>query len=140
MADVAAIQVLHDDETRAVVKLLNESDGTGETDVVKVDVSALNGAVGDGSDRVSITQIWADIHTKTSTSGHVDLMWDGGTDAKILLFGASKFHWDLQSSGVKLTNNAVTPTGDITLSTHNYGAGDSYSIIIEVRKETAFGA
>ena len=59
MADVVASQTIIDGQKTAVLKLTNVSDGTGEANVVKVDVSALsalpNGTVCTG---VVIEKIW----------------------------------------------------------------------------------
>ena len=41
MADAVASQTIVDDNRRAVIKLTNISDGTGESAVTKVDVSGL---------------------------------------------------------------------------------------------------
>lgn len=41
MADAVTSQTIQDGERKAVLKFTNISDGTGETNVVKVDVSAL---------------------------------------------------------------------------------------------------
>jgi len=139
MADTVAVQKLIDSNSRAVFKLNSESDGTGEASVVKVDVSTLLGAVGDGSDRVSIVHIMSDVHCKNKT-GHVILEWDGTPNRTILSLGDNKFDWDFQGKGFKLTNDALTPTGDIDLTTHDFKIGDAYTIIVEVRKETAFDA
>ena len=41
MADAVTSQTIQDGERKAVLKFTNVSDGTGESNVVKVDVSAL---------------------------------------------------------------------------------------------------
>ena len=41
--------------------------------------------------------------------------------------------WDLRTYGDGIANNAVTPTGDIKLTTHNFTSGDNYTIIVEFR-------
>lgn len=45
MADAVTTQTIHDSVVRAVVNLTNTSDGTGETNVLKVNAAALTGAV-----------------------------------------------------------------------------------------------
>ena len=42
-------------------------------------------------------------------------------------------HIDLRPSGNEITNNAVTPTGDVLLSTKNFASGDNYTLIVEFR-------
>ena len=45
MADAVTSQKLLDTETRTVYKFTNVSDGSGETDVKKIDLSQLNWAI-----------------------------------------------------------------------------------------------
>jgi hypothetical protein len=54
MADAVATQILVDDTRRAVFKFTNISDGTGETGVVKIDVSALSSYQGNACTSVAI--------------------------------------------------------------------------------------
>ena len=63
MADAVTSQTIIDTDKRAVIKLTNISDGTGESSVKKVDVSALNARSADSApcSRVTIDQVWYDI-------------------------------------------------------------------------------
>ena len=62
MADAVTSQTIIDTDKRAVIKLTNISDGTGESSVKKVDVSALNtNAQGETCSRVTIDQVWYDV-------------------------------------------------------------------------------
>lgn len=124
MADAVTSQTLIDGLRNAVMKFTNTSDGTGESAVKKVDVSALSG----GPSRVTITKI------HYNTSGMlVRLLWDADTDVTIL---------DLQGDGCMdfsgfggLYNNAADGvTGDILLTTVGHTSGDSYSLIVEMQK------
>ena len=58
MADAVASQTLVDDNRRAVIKLTNISDGTGESAVTKVDVSSLATNEGRTCTGVTIEKIW----------------------------------------------------------------------------------
>ena len=59
MADAVTTQTLVDGPKFAVLKLTNISDGTGESAVKKVDVSALaTSADGDTCTSVTIDRIW----------------------------------------------------------------------------------
>ena len=40
---------------------------------------------------------------------------------------------DFRTDGNSFTNNAITPTGDVLLSTKNFATGDNYSLIVEFR-------
>lgn len=124
MADAVSSQTIVDGERNVVMKFTNTSDGTGESAVKKVDVSALTGAPA----TVRINKI------RYSVAGMVArLLWDADTDVTIV---------DLQGDGCLdasefggLPNNAGTgKTGDIMLTTVGHTSGDSYSIILEMAK------
>lgn len=124
MTDAVTSQTLFDGARRTVMKFTNTSDGTGESAVLKVDVSALAGA----PSKVSIQKIRYDVAGMVAR-----LLWDATTDVTIV---------DLQGDGCLdcesfggLTNNAGTGvTGDILLTTVGHTSGDSYSIILELSK------
>ena len=59
MADVVTSQTIQDGSRKAVLKFTNASDGTGESAVTKVDVSALSSnAAGESCSSVQINKIW----------------------------------------------------------------------------------
>ena len=59
MADAVTSQTIQDGERKAVLKFTNASDGTGESAVKKVDVSALTkNSAGLSCSRVTINKIW----------------------------------------------------------------------------------
>lgn len=132
MADLVTSQTLIDNAKWLVMKFTNTSDGTGESAVLKVDVSTFTPA----ASAVSIAKIFY------SVSGMVArLLWDATTDVTIV---------DLQGDGCMdldsgpcpefrgLTNNAGTGvTGDVLLTTVGHTSGDSYSIILVMRKTLA---
>ncbi len=126
MADAVTTQILLDGKKNAVLKFTNVSDGTGEADVVKVDVSALSGA----PTEIRLDKIWY------STNGMSVLMeWDATTDVPIWLIPLD------QSDTIDFTcfggidNNAGTgKTGDILFTTVGHTSGDTYSIILWVSK------
>ena len=85
MADAVTSQTLVDTDKRAVIKLTNLSDGSGESSVQKVDVSGLNAnAKGETCSRVTIDQIWYDVGGM-----RVDLEWAATTNVKALMLGGS---------------------------------------------------
>jgi hypothetical protein len=132
MADLVTSQTLVDNATWTVMKFTNTSDGNGESAVLKVDVSALTPA----ASRVTIAKIYY------SVAGMVArLIWDATTDVTIV---------DLQGDGCMdfdsgpcpefrgITNNAGAGiTGDVLLTTVGHTSGDSYSIILVMRKTLA---
>ena len=130
MADLVTTQTIADTSgVKFVTKLTNFSDGTGETQVKKIDASEVTFMTEDGNRKIA--KIWYSINTANSKSA-VEVVWDGATNATALLLSGNG-HWDLRTSGDEVTNNATTPTGDVLLSTKNFAIGDNYSIIIEFR-------
>lgn len=124
MADAVSSQTIIDGARNVVMKFTNLSDGTGESAVVKVDVSALQGA----PSRVDIQRIHYNVNGMVVT-----MLWDATTDVPIMeLSGYGCF--DFCHFG-GLTNNAGTGvTGDISFTTTGATAGDSYSIVLEMTK------
>ena len=49
MADAVTSTTIVDDDRKAIIQLTNTSDGTGESAVTKIDVSALATRKGDGA-------------------------------------------------------------------------------------------
>ena len=130
MADIVTTQTITDTSgVKFVVKLTNLSDGTGETDVLKVDASNTTFMTEDGNRKIAKIN-WS-INTANSKSG-VEVIWDGATNATAC-FLSGQGYWDLRTDGSEITNNATTPTGDILFSTKNFANGDNYTIIIEFR-------
>ena len=136
MADAVTSQTLVDGGKTAIIKLTNISDGTGESAVKKVDVSALtSNSNGDACTRVSITQVWYDIGGL-----RVSLDFDASSNVVGLVLGGSAAagttmgYMDFRSfNGIK--NNAGSGiTGDIDLTTHGHTAHDHYTIILELSK------
>lgn len=127
MADAVTSQTLTDNDRRAVIKLTNVSDGTGESAVTKVDVSALNtDREGRTCTGVAIERIHYDVNGMK-----VRVLWDATTDADcIILTDASAGTLCFKDFG-GLTNNAgAGVTGDIKFTTIAASANDSYSVVL----------
>ncbi len=130
MADtVSSLTIADTSGVKFTTKLTNFSDGTGETDVKKVDASELTFMTEDGNRTIS--KLYWSINTSDSKSG-VELIWDGSTNATAVFLSGQGF-WDLRTDGNEISNNASTPTGDVLLSTKNFASGDNYTIIAEFR-------
>ena len=129
MADAVTSQTLSDGDKTAVMKFTNISDGSGESSVKKVDVSALTTSTRNGSTctRVHITQIWYMI-----SGMRIDLEWDASSNVKALILGGgvtlepTMGHLDFRSFG--------GITGDIDLTTLHHTNNDAYTIILELSK------
>ena len=134
MADAVASQTILDGERLFIAKYTNISDGTGETAVVKVDVSTLNpSASGNACNGVKINKIWMAVHGM-----EVRILWDA--DVNVLAWQATSngpYLMDFSSFGGISNNSGTGRNGDIAFSTHDATAGDTYTIILECIKTYA---
>lgn len=128
MADAVTSQTILDGERLFIGKFTNISDGTGETGVVKIDVSTLSpNASGLACNGVKINKIWA----QTYGMG-VDILWDADTDLICETIPENQFYLMDYSSFGGLPNNAGTgKTGDVLFTTVGAASGDRYTIVIE---------
>ena len=131
MADAVTSQTIQDGEKTAIMKFPNVPDGTGESAVKKVDVSALTtNSAGESCTSVSVARIyWA-----TRGMG-VNLEFDATSN--VLLTGlpsdsTGDEYYDLFTG---IPNNAGSGvTGDIDFTTVGHSSGDTYSIILVLNK------
>lgn len=128
MADAVTSQTILDGERLFIGKFTNISDGTGETGVVKVDVSALNAnASGLACNGIKINKIWAQ-----TVGMSIDILWDATTDLLCETVPENQFYLMDYSSFGGLPNNAgAGKTGDVLFTTVGAAAGDRYTIVIE---------
>ena len=131
MADTVTSQTIQDGERLAILKFTNESDGTGESSVKKVDVSALTtNSAGESCTSVSIARIyWACVGMR------VNIEFDASTNVLAMPLPADSTgdeYYDLFSG---IPNNAGSGvTGDIDFTTVGHSSGDAYSIILVLNK------
>jgi hypothetical protein len=123
-ADTVSTQTLVDDNVKTVMKFTNLGGGDGESAVKKVDVSELVGA----PSKVKIEEVWYSVTGMVAT-----LLWDADTDVRILDLAGDSYH-DFRSFGGLKNNGGAGVTGDILLTTTGHSAGDSYWIILGMRK------
>ncbi len=130
MVDSVTSQTILDGPRNLVMNFTNLSDGTGESAVLKVDVSALTaGPNGAPCTSVLIWKVKYDIFGMS-----VSILWDATTDVRALIlsgYGEQDFS---KVSGIP--NNAGTgKTGDILFTTNGASAGDTYSIELHCIKK-----
>lgn len=124
MADTVASQTLSDDGNLVVMYFTNQSDGTGESGVLKVDVSALK----DAPTGVAIRAIRG-----SAVGMSVKILWDANTPTLAALVAAD--HDTEQVFEPPLRNNAGTgKTGDIKFTTVGHSSGDAYAVYLELVK------
>ena len=134
MADAVTSTTIIDDDRKAVIQLTNTSDGTGESAVTKVDVSALAVRSTDGA---TCTGCKLSKICYSTFGMSVKLLWNASTNT---------ICWDLNSDysddldfsafgGLQNTAAASGKTGDIKLTTTGHASGDSYVMVLTVVKE-----
>ena len=131
MADAVTSQTLFDGDKHVVMKFTNISDGTGESAVKKVDVSALESDIyGNTCSSVAIEKIWWQC-----IGMKVRLFFDATSDAFIIELGENQsgYHDYSEFGGIK--NNAGSgKTGDVDFTTVGHSSADTYTIILKMRK------
>tara|TARA_R100001082_G_scaffold79737_1_gene47063 strand:+ start:86 stop:493 length:408 start_codon:yes stop_codon:yes gene_type:complete len=133
MADAVASQIIVDGSSFVAIKLTNISDGTGETAVTKVDVSALeaDSRTGQSCTDVNIERIWWQC-----IGMKVRILFDADTDVMAIELGENQSGNHDYSIFGGLTNNAGTgKTGDVKFTTVGASSGDTYTVILYLRKK-----
>ena len=131
MADTVTSQTIQDGGRTAILKFTNESDGTGESSVKKVDVSALaTDSVGNSCTAVTISSIyWA------CRGMGVDIEFDASTNVLAIPLPADSTGDEYYDLFTGISNNAGSgKTGDIDFTTVGHSDGDAYSIILVLTK------
>tara|TARA_R100001594_G_scaffold114037_2_gene148892 strand:+ start:324 stop:728 length:405 start_codon:yes stop_codon:yes gene_type:complete len=131
MADAVTSQTIHDGDRKVVMKFTNISDGSGESAVAKVDVSALS-ALPDGTacSGVTIEEIWWQC-----IGMKVSLFWDATSNVIIMQLGENQSgHHDYREFGGLTNNSGSGKTGDILFTTVGHSSADTYSILLSMRK------
>ena len=134
MADAVTSTTISDNDRQAVIQLTNTSDGTGESAVTKVDVSALAARSTDGA---TCTGCKLAKVSYTTFGMSAKLLWNASTNT-ICLDLNSGFSEQLdftEFGGLQNTAAAGGKTGDIKLTTTGHASGDSYVIVLTVIKE-----
>ena len=133
MADAVASQIIVDGPSFVAIKLTNISDGTGESAVTKVDVSALeaDSRTGLSCTDVNIERIWWQC-----IGMKVRILFDADTDVMAIELGENQSGNHDYSIFGGLTNNAGTgKTGDVKFTTVGASSGDTYTVILYLRQK-----
>ena len=132
MADAVASQTIQDGERNVVMRFTNVSDGTGESAVKKVDVSALAAnSAGQACTEVHIQRIyWMTVGMS------VKMEFDASTNVLLTHIPADATGDEYYDNFTAIPNNAGSgKTGDIDFTTVGHSSGDSYMIILEMIKK-----
>jgi hypothetical protein len=122
MADLVTSQTVFSDVQNAIFAFTNVSDGTGESAVSKVDISALS----QSPLKVRINRIWYNTFGMA-----VKVIFDHTSDdTALVLQGDGQFDFSL-FRGIPDPASAGG-TGDILFTTVGHTSGDTYSIVMEL--------
>ena len=131
MADAITSQTIIDGERNCVMKFTNVSDGTGESAVVKVDVSALTA----NSEGTSCSEVRVMRISHAIVGMSVQLFLNASTNVLLVeLAESSNGHMDFKDFGGLPNNAGSGKDGDILFTTKGHSSGDTYSITLEMVK------
>jgi len=126
VVDVVDTLVLNTGSRRLYsARFTNVSDGSGESAVVKVDISALTGPNGSPPTATALREVSWSIQGFTS----VRLLWDHTTDDEISVLSGNGYS-NYMEYGDLADPRSAGGTGDILLTTAGGAAGATYDIQI----------
>lgn len=129
MANVLTSQTILDGERLAIIKVTGFVDTT-ETNVVKVDVSTLTSKGALTCTGCKLNRVWSQTH-----GCEVQMLWDATTPLMIITLPQNNnYFMDYSMFGGIPNNSGTGKTGDISFTTQDVSAGDTYSIVMEVIK------
>lgn len=160
MANQYSYQVLKDDTQHAVIKISANFDGTGQEDNVKrIVANSLYGALATNGfpianvyggaantplsyHSLTVNRVWYDTPSLNSS---IELYWantDVGVTANAgvpLLSLQGNGEYDGNGNWITIRNPTVTANnnGDVAITTRGQTANNSYTIILELRKDNA---
>ncbi len=126
MADTVDVDVVQNSKDRYVVHLTCISDGTGESNVTKIDRSALLNANGVAPVAIDIMEV------RWSMQGfsYVKISWDHSTDDVALLLNGNGYDNFEEEGGLKDPRSSAVSgaSGDILLTSIGAASGATYDI------------
>ena len=130
MADTVTTQTIIDGPRNLVVRLTNISDGTGESNVAKIDKSSLVGPNGLEPDGLTL------LNATYSVQGFegVKISWDHTSDVTAAVLTGDNFDTWERHGGQHDTGSGGT--GDVLVSTIGTpAANDTYDITLHFKKQ-----
>jgi hypothetical protein len=150
MAIANSTQILIDTNKRTVIKRIGIID-SDENETVIIDPRALTYALnannliysagntvatGFANSAFTISRV---IMAVDAEVGHLQLKWQGTTSsATIIAMGVGTLDSNPQYQLPTISNNAVGPTGNVTIKTVGTTANAAYTVIIELHKDNRF--
>jgi hypothetical protein len=149
MSNSFTYQVIKDTTEHTVIKLTGSFDGSGqESNAVRIQANTLYGAMDTSKANLlsstantgplsfyglSVYRLWYDC----ASGGDVTLSWNADTQIPIFVMNGNG-EYDSAGNWVTIPNNARGTTGckgDIAVTTRGMAANDSYTMILELRKD-----
>ena len=132
MADAVATQTIQDGAKTAIFRFTNVSDGTGESAVAKIDVSALSSDPMTGAACTGCTI--QKIYYSTIGMG-VKIFFDASSNVLAWQLNADWADTLDFTDFTGIPNNAGSgKTGDVLFTTVDHSSGDVYNIVMQVSK------
>lgn len=149
MANSFTYQVIKDTTEHVVIKLTGSFDGTGqESNTIRIQANTLYGALDSSKGNLlvsaantgalsyyglSLNRLWYDC----STGGDVQLFWNANTTLPLIIMNGNG-EYDGMGNWTTIPNNTAGTSGskgDIGVVTRGMAANDSYTMVIEMRKD-----
>jgi hypothetical protein len=149
MANSFTYQVVKDTTEHVVIKLTASFDGTGqESNAVRIQANTLYGALDSSKANLlsssantgalpyyglSLNRLWYDC----GAGGDVQLFWNAATPLPLIIMNGNG-EYDGMGNWTTIPNNTAGTTGskgDIGVVTRGMVANDSYTMVIEMRKD-----
>ena len=125
MADaVSSITAYSSNKGEYVRRLTNRSDGTGESAVAKIDVSAFENSQGEAGTKIQIERI----EYAVNGFNYVHVYWDHASDITVAVLAGSGINDYSYFGG--FSDPGAGGTGDLTFTTDGGSDGASYDITI----------
>lgn len=131
MADAVTTDIVFSGGREYVMHITNLCDGTGESAVTKLDISALLTSAGAAPTAVAL------LEAKWTVQGftYITLAWDHTTNDTMLRCAGNDYV-TFRDVGGLLDPRSAGATGDIVLTTVGNTAGDTYDITLVFRLKT----
>ena len=135
MADAVTSQLIEDGDRLVIYKFTNISDGTGESDVVKIDVSTLNHQGGPAQSGLPCNGLKLNKVIASTIGMGVEMLWEADTNVFAWAVPPdSQYRTKLDEFGGIPNNAGAGKTGNLLFTTVGASSGDTYAIIVECIK------
>jgi hypothetical protein len=133
MVDTVTAEYLYDGRRRKLLHLTGISDGTGESAVVKADISALTMLDAQGRSITPTATVVDMIDYNIRGYASIRLYWDHTTDDEIVVLPEGSGTIDFAAYGGKVDPRSSGGTGDIILTSNGAASGATYDLLLHLR-------